>query len=196
MYLHPARHVAIYLGRISKRGSKYLRPLFIQAANVISATSAIHARALLRNAAGPYKKCQQQTPRAARSRRRGDLIAVGQCPGWVKMRNTRKEQMISALSPDSDIPQYSRHVSKVPTRSRSLVGTGDRLIIHSQSEPSAGLPRLSILPTDQGVSGYALRVALNPCRPPSSMARGRHSCSKVPGPSIQHLDRQCARRGP
>jgi hypothetical protein len=33
---------------------------------------------------------------------------------WVKRRNTRKEQMFSALPSNSDIARRSRHVAKVP----------------------------------------------------------------------------------
>src|SRR5258706_8171135 len=35
---------------------------------------------------------------------------------WVKRRNTRGEQMFSALPPKPDIAQCSRHVRNVPTR--------------------------------------------------------------------------------
>jgi hypothetical protein len=35
-------------------------------------------------------------------------------PGWVKRRNTRCEQMFSALAPTTDIAQQGRHVCSVP----------------------------------------------------------------------------------
>jgi hypothetical protein len=36
------------------------------------------------------------------------------CLRWVKMRNTREEQMFSALPLTTDIAQRRRHVGKVP----------------------------------------------------------------------------------
>jgi hypothetical protein len=37
-----------------------------------------------------------------------------QCPGWVKRRNARREQMFSAVHPTTDIAQKGRHVRSVP----------------------------------------------------------------------------------
>jgi hypothetical protein len=39
--------------------------------------------------------------------------AGGQSPLWVKMRNTRKEQIISASPLSTDIIKHERHVGKV-----------------------------------------------------------------------------------
>src|SRR5882672_10413266 len=36
------------------------------------------------------------------------------CPRWVKMRNTRKERIISASPLSTDIIKHERHVGKVP----------------------------------------------------------------------------------
>src|SRR5258708_2029040 len=36
------------------------------------------------------------------------------CPRWVKMRNTRKEQIISASPLSTDVIKHERHVGKVP----------------------------------------------------------------------------------
>jgi hypothetical protein len=47
----------------------------IKQAGYISATSAIHAQALLRNAAGPYKKCQEETSVAVAD----ENTFVGEC---------------------------------------------------------------------------------------------------------------------
>lgn len=93
-------------------------------------------------------------------------------------------------------PQHNLDLSAKAVLFHHLVGAGERLVLDNQSEPRAGLPRLSTSPADRGVSGCARRAASNPCRPPSTMARGRRWCSTDLGPSIRHSDRQCAHRDP
>src|SRR5260221_2425594 len=53
------------------------------------------------------------------------------CPSWVKRRNTRCEQMFSALPPRPDIAQCGRHVRFVPQAEVNdlfdhLVGTAEQ----------------------------------------------------------------------
>ena len=42
-------------------------------------------------------------------------LSVEECPGWVKMRNTRKEQIISASPLSTDIIRHERMSEKCPT---------------------------------------------------------------------------------
>src|SRR5260221_8893148 len=43
-----------------------------------------------------------------------ETFGQARCLSWVKRRNTRGEQMFSALHPKPDIAQCSRHVRNVP----------------------------------------------------------------------------------
>jgi len=78
---------------------------------------------------------------------------------WVKMRNTRKEQMISALPPTSDIARQPRltiesHLRLNPPASRCRAAGGCRLSTSPLAGPPAPAPR-----------GLTSRGAHRKCRP-------------------------------
>src|SRR6266403_2161868 len=64
--------------------------------------------------------CNTQKPSTLRRPAGGKWHPIGlrrdqvRCLSWVKRRNTRGEQMFSALPPKADIAQCSRHVRKAP----------------------------------------------------------------------------------
>jgi hypothetical protein len=115
------------------------------------------------------------------------------CLSWVKRRNTRREQMFSALAPITDIAQYGRHVrwcdrrlsapeTRPTTRPQFCPKERARAPLPLQSQPVAAVPRwrqrcgLRRLPTTTGSRRRRRPMASNMrngCRPRRG-ARYRH----------------------